>query len=195
MLREEPTINVNRTFFWTDSTSVLQYIRTTKRRFKTFVANRWSVIHEGSHVSQWRHVGTKHNPADVASRGLMPIDTEGLKTWQRGPEYLWEEANKWPEQPATVPPLDDDDLEMKPVSLFTTEGTVHYHINVLVRQYSSWYALKKSMAWLICFKDHCKWIYLKRGTFRPGPLTVEDLSAVTTETHQDSAKRFIRRRH
>ncbi len=41
-------IPIERTFFWTDSTIVLQYINNKHCRFKTFVANRTSKIHERS---------------------------------------------------------------------------------------------------------------------------------------------------
>ena len=37
----------HRTMFWTDSTTVLRYIRNDSARFHTFVANRLSVIHDG----------------------------------------------------------------------------------------------------------------------------------------------------
>ena len=35
-----------------------------------FVANRLSVIHDGSSPEQWRYVDSKSNPADDVSRGL-----------------------------------------------------------------------------------------------------------------------------
>ncbi|KAK3886574.1 hypothetical protein Pcinc_009223 [Petrolisthes cinctipes] len=49
-------IPVGRIHFWTDSTAVLRYIRNTKSRFHTFVANRLAIIHDGSRQDQWRHV-------------------------------------------------------------------------------------------------------------------------------------------
>ena len=52
MLREELDITVDDSIFWSDSTSVLQYIRNESRRFHTFVANWISVIHDSSKPSQ-----------------------------------------------------------------------------------------------------------------------------------------------
>ena len=57
---------------WTDSTSVLQYMNNSARRFHVFVANRVVRVHAGSKPRQWRQVTTDQNPADIASRGLMP---------------------------------------------------------------------------------------------------------------------------
>ena len=55
--------------FWTDSTSVLRYIRNETKRFHTFVANRIAIIRDGSNPDQWRHVGGDLNPADDLCRG------------------------------------------------------------------------------------------------------------------------------
>ena len=71
MLKRELDIRIDKTTFWTDSMSVLRYIRNSTSRFHTFVANRLNVIHEGSEPEEWRYVSTKINPADVASRGTV----------------------------------------------------------------------------------------------------------------------------
>ena len=55
------------TTFWTDSMAVLRFINNTKSRFKVFVANRLSIIHEFTTPSQWQYVKTEENPADLAS--------------------------------------------------------------------------------------------------------------------------------
>ena len=43
MVRRELDIPIDRSYFWTDSTSVLKYIKNENKRFKTFVANRLAV--------------------------------------------------------------------------------------------------------------------------------------------------------
>ena len=82
--------------YWTDSTSVLGYIRSTARRYRTFVANRIAVIQSLSSPEQWRHVSTDQNPADVASRGQMPNQLLQSDIWFNGPAFLWLEQDKWP---------------------------------------------------------------------------------------------------
>ena len=71
-LREELEMKIDRSVFWSDSTSVLQYIKNEDKRFHTFVANRLAVIHDGSKPSQWNFVESARNTADDASRGLTP---------------------------------------------------------------------------------------------------------------------------
>ncbi|XP_052472158.1 uncharacterized protein LOC128028879 [Carassius gibelio] len=70
MLKTELQLELENSTFWSDSTTVLKYIRNETKRCHTFVANRISTIRETTAVSQWRYVDTKQNPADEASRGV-----------------------------------------------------------------------------------------------------------------------------
>ena len=70
MWRKDLQMQLKDSIFWTDSTSVLKYIRNETSRFRTFVANRVSEILSVSNPSQWRYVNTTSNPADLASRGV-----------------------------------------------------------------------------------------------------------------------------
>ena len=63
-IKSELDIRTKDSIIWTDSTSVLQYIRNESKRFKTFVTNRVAKIHDASDVSQWRYVDSKSNPSD-----------------------------------------------------------------------------------------------------------------------------------
>ncbi|KAL0269074.1 UNVERIFIED_CONTAM: hypothetical protein PYX00_006909 [Menopon gallinae] len=55
---------------WTDSQVVLHWISAVPARWKCFVANRVSEIHETLPQAIWHHVQSSDNPADPASRGL-----------------------------------------------------------------------------------------------------------------------------
>ena len=70
MIQDELDMVINKTVFWTDSMSFLQFINNASRRFHTFVENRLSIIHEGSTPNQWKYVESKLNPAESATRGL-----------------------------------------------------------------------------------------------------------------------------
>ena len=54
---------------WSDSTKTLSWIRALPSKWNTFVANRVSDIQSHLPPNHWRHVPTKSNPADIASRG------------------------------------------------------------------------------------------------------------------------------
>ena len=68
----ELSYKIDKVLYWTDFTSVLQFLNNRSESFKTFVANRVNTIHLLSRPEQWLHVGSKQNPADIASRGIMP---------------------------------------------------------------------------------------------------------------------------
>lgn len=59
-------------FAWTDSTIALCWISGMPSRWKTFVANRVTEVQRLTNIKIWRHVPTKCNPADLASRGILP---------------------------------------------------------------------------------------------------------------------------
>lgn len=90
MLKVELQIQMDESVFWTDSMSVLKYIASNTARYKTFVANRISMIRTLSKVSQWNHISSKLNPADAASRGMQAQAFLQFKTWIHGPEFLSE---------------------------------------------------------------------------------------------------------
>ncbi|XP_064635761.1 uncharacterized protein LOC135492944 [Lineus longissimus] len=89
LIMKELDYPVDNTFFWTDSTAVLRYIRNETSRYKTFVANRVAAIREGSVSHQWNYVPTGDNPADDASRGLAVDQFLKSERWIQGPSFLY----------------------------------------------------------------------------------------------------------
>ncbi|CAK1594516.1 unnamed protein product [Parnassius mnemosyne] len=81
-------ISKEKIFAWTDSTVVLSWLNSHPSRWKTFVANRTSEILGALNSSQWFHVPTKENPADCASRGILPSSLVGNELWFSGPSFL-----------------------------------------------------------------------------------------------------------
>ena len=75
---------------WSDSTVTLCWIRSSPSKLKTFVANRVSAIQEILNPSCWNHCPTSDNPADCASRGIMPSQLIAHKLWWWGPSWLSE---------------------------------------------------------------------------------------------------------
>ena len=116
VIQRECKIQIDETFYWTDSMTVVRYVQNQSSRFHTFVANRLTIIHEGSTAEQWRFVDGSCNPADFASRGLQVTEREKTDRWMSGPRFLWENQNSWPKNPDSVStPLStlNDDPELK----------------------------------------------------------------------------------
>ena len=79
----------SRIVFWSDATVVLRYINNTSTRFRTFVASRIELIHTLTSADQWRYVPTDLNPADIASRGVLPDMVDQVGIWVSGPQFLY----------------------------------------------------------------------------------------------------------
>ena len=98
VLKRELRIELRPSTFWSDSRVALAYIANDSRRFKVFVANRIAFIRRLTEVSQWRHVPTALNPADVVSRGATPLTLPDM--WTKGPDFLHLPPEEWPSHAA-----------------------------------------------------------------------------------------------
>ncbi|GFX42829.1 integrase catalytic domain-containing protein [Trichonephila clavipes] len=95
-------------FAWTDSKIVLSWLSGHPRQWKTFVANRTSEIIEVLPTKHWRHVPSKENPADIASRGIDPKCLPDCKLWWQGPPWLRLETSSWPKAESSCDEASDE---------------------------------------------------------------------------------------
>lgn len=82
-------------FFWTDSRTVLTWVKNGARSYKQYVAHRIAAIEENSTANEWRWVPTKLNVADEATRDV-PENFNSQHRWFTGPEFLLQAPSTWP---------------------------------------------------------------------------------------------------
>ena len=151
VVRQEMDFHFVYCTYWTDSKIALAYIRSKDRRFKVFVANRVAIIRRLSSVDEWKYVRSQENPADVLSRGCLSARIPPI--WYDGPDYLACHKCDWPTDPSEVSNVQEDDLEVKHdhfpkgVSLVVETELIN-PIDRLIAHYSSFYSLKKAVAYL-----------------------------------------------
>ena len=153
--------------YWTDSMAVIRFINNRDTRFKVFVANRLAVIHEHSQPSQWSYVNTKENPADVASRGAAPDDTDLLQFWLHGPSFLREAEIKHSQPNHSVHDIaPEEQTEIKTVTI-TQEGSSV--IGRLVSRWSDYNKLIRRVAHLMRFamRGYFKKVKEEKPAFKP----------------------------
>ena len=92
---EALTRKVNRRFYWTDSSTVRNWIRATASFYQIFVGNRVGEIQTLTEASEWRFVPGRLNPADAATRSAFGEEAIP-QIWLNGPAFLQESEAAWP---------------------------------------------------------------------------------------------------
>lgn len=156
LIRAELDLPIDCVVFWTDSLTVLQYIKNETRRFHRFVATRLEEIHEHTSPNQWHHVPGILNPADDGSRGL-PIEAfqPGCRWWS-GPDFLWQTEDCWPRREVGDVMQDDNEVIAPKANQNTIAVTVSSSLVELLKKFSSWPKLIRSVTWLIRFVHFVK---------------------------------------
>ena len=138
--------------YWTDSTSVLKYLRNETARYQTFVANRVNLIRDISDVTAWRYVNTSENPADLASRGLSVDSFLASSLWFNGPEFLLKDEVDWPKLPEDVARGElDAEAEVKVSPVFDLTMKEPTYIEGLAKRFSSWWKFIRTVGWMLRF--------------------------------------------
>ncbi|XP_058446157.1 uncharacterized protein LOC131427192 [Malaya genurostris] len=93
---------------WTDSRIFLEWLSAHPKKWKTFVANRTSTILDLLPRSSWNHVASVDNPADCASRGVLPVDLVNHTLWWSGPNWLQDDSERWKTE--SISPLPEETM-------------------------------------------------------------------------------------
>jgi len=144
--------------YYTDSSNVLGWLKNRARSLKRFVSNRVSEIQTVSEISQWSHIASKQNPADLVSRGASVEQLKTSDMWWNGPEIL-----------LTTPE------DNRGTTLLTTMATqLRLKINTLpfdVKKFSSFSKVTRILAYVFRFLHNAK---CPTDAYR-GPLTTEEM--------------------
>nr|XP_029734573.1 uncharacterized protein LOC109415800 [Aedes albopictus] len=128
-LHEQPSNHLKITppvFVWSDSSTVLQWLRASPTRWKTFVANRVSKIQNTTCIDHWRHIAGFENPADDFSRELNPADILNSSRRCQGPSWLTLVPDCWPKiiiDGANSPTVSEEGRKTPVVAMTTAQTT------------------------------------------------------------------------
>ena len=155
MIKQEVTLPIDQSTFWTDSTCVLCCTENKGKRFQTFVANHISAILDQSTTTQWRHVDTIQNPADEASRGMTVEALLNNERLIQGPDFLKQPEEEWPQRPTDMGKISPNDPEVKKTAqAFASETSeqIKDYISKTFERFSSWTRLKRVVVWILRYK-------------------------------------------
>ena len=139
--KEFPT-KIDKSYFWTDSFIVLKYLQNQSTRFHRFVSHRIQVIQDLTSVSDWHYVPTRFNPADLASRGVQPTETDKINTWLQGPKFLHDMNDYEVIWNSGENKTTDEELEVK-----QTCFVMEVKSDALLNYFSSYDKMLKAVAW------------------------------------------------
>ena len=142
---EELDVAELKVFYWTDSMTVLRYLRNVSTSFKTFVAHRVQQIQDITDINSWNYVPTDKNPADLASRGMSPEDEPKMDLWVNGPQFLKENSEYTGlfEEPSA----DETVLETRQCGASCSVDV----FEEMSLRYSNYHRLKRALCWLMKF--------------------------------------------
>ncbi|XP_058827197.1 uncharacterized protein LOC131687160 [Topomyia yanbarensis] len=148
-IQENHSIPIQKRYMWTDSTTVLAWLRSDPRKYQQFVAFRVAEIQSETSIDEWAHVPSNLNPADKGTKwGNGPcFDPEN--SWFTGSTFLHRLKHEWPRQPTT---FTDPQQEVK---------AIHHHAAVCdstidFTNFSRWEDLLKRLAYVYHFVHSCQ---------------------------------------
>ncbi|UYV79990.1 hypothetical protein LAZ67_18001335 [Cordylochernes scorpioides] len=132
---------IDEQFYWTESKIVLAWITSESKKWQIFVANRVAKIQDLTAAHSWQFISGKQNPADLATRGILPSCLINSKLWWHGPVWLTLDGSE------NIPSFTIDPsmgLEERSVIL---HATIAEPCPDFLSKYSSFAKLLRVMAW------------------------------------------------
>lgn len=144
-------LHIEEIVYWSDSSTVLSWIKKPPSNWNVYVANRVAQIQRSSKSHNWRYVPSALNPADCASRGIMPNDLANDKTWWHGPAFLHKHPSLWP---SNLPNLCTSEEQRKIKLSSNNLNTLAYP--EILSKFSKLQTLLRVTALCLRFAHNCK---------------------------------------
>lgn len=110
-LKSELSITITKVIFWSDSKTVICWLRSTTRRYKQFVSFRIGEILEITNASQWRWIPSSINVADDATKWDASAKFDITSRWYNGPSFLRQPEIEWPIDLASQESTNEETLQ------------------------------------------------------------------------------------
>ncbi|XP_036345881.1 uncharacterized protein LOC118755141 [Rhagoletis pomonella] len=163
------TLKIANMYCWSDSEIVLHWLSSPPRRWTLFVCNRTADILDVCPHQHWHHVRSADNPADCASRGVLPTELARHSLWWHGPSWLSSPRSQWPTFGNTTPSNDSHVIieQRKPPSdIVLCAQDDQPALDKLITKSSTWIRLLRVVAYCQRFIRRCR-----RSEAEPNPLT------------------------
>ncbi|XP_058817250.1 uncharacterized protein LOC131680552 [Topomyia yanbarensis] len=145
------TVKVSNRFLWTDSTTVLSWIRSDHKRYLQYVAHRVGEIQSLTDPDMWRWVSSKENVADALTKWGRDTEPDANGRWFTGASIIKRQENDWPIQ-KIIPANSKEELRAQFVlhHIAIPKGLVD------ASRISKWTILVRTMAVVLRFIANCR---------------------------------------
>ncbi|XP_055605085.1 uncharacterized protein LOC129753308 [Uranotaenia lowii] len=149
-VEESHSLQITEKFLWTDSSTVMAWLRADPRKYRQFVGFRIAEILTNTSVEDWQWVPSRDNIADQGTKwGNGPnFDPDGL--WYKGPEFLYRPTEEWPKQ---KPCLESPKDELRSVNVHR-QSDDDFVVNM--ESFSRWDGLLNRVAYMYHFVHRFK---------------------------------------
>lgn len=141
------TFHVSQKYYWSDSSTVIAWIRSDHRRYNKFVELRIGEILMLSDPCDWKWVPSKINVADHATKWNKGLSFQNDSEWFKGPNFLYDPELTWPQQ-RTISTTQE---EIKRCHTHWTPSPL-----IDVSRFSQWTRLHRAMAYVLRFIDNLR---------------------------------------
>ncbi len=142
LVRQELNKHVDEMVYYTDSTTVLQYIQNEKKKFPIFIGNRVQFILDRTSVTDWRYIESEENPADFASRGMYAKDIVNDAVWINAPVFLRSGKSLSSVLPPALQGIEETEILSAAVVLESQPSAT----DKLLGYFSDWFKLKHAVS-------------------------------------------------
>ena len=164
----KPILQIDKRLCWSDSTTMLQWIKNEEREWKSFVQKRVDEIRKLAEPQTWSYVRSEDNPADIPTRGCKASELPVKDKWWKDTKWLSHSVSEWPlMEDVDVSELTQESLkELKTTSLC---HSVEISVNVVsaakntslekstdCAKFSSLSRLWRVTACVLCFVSNLK---------------------------------------
>ncbi|BET00524.1 Retrotransposon protein [Nesidiocoris tenuis] len=150
----QSSLGVTEVYCFSDSTTVIAWLRTPPHLLHIFVSNRVQQILSNTQIDWWRHIKGVENPADVGSRGIAPAALQHHALWWNGPEWCRLPIEQWPEPSSH---LDEIPEMRKTTPVLLSLGTTSAFVDI-AKRHSRYPTFVRVMAYV------CRFLHNSRCT-------------------------------
>lgn len=146
-------IKINKCYLWSDSDTVIHWIRSDYRKYKPFVAHKVAEILDSTHETDWYWLPSKVNPADEATRAKLLPKIDSNNRWIKGPEFLNKSENNWPVQTTKNNNHIEEEIRPKYKQMMIA---IKFCSIINIDRFSKFLKLIRVTAWLFRYLYNCK---------------------------------------